>query len=167
MFWKWKCSICGQKHDEVPLCFGCKAPWRYLVKESDFAERVYLDQDICVVDAKLFFIRGHIQIPIIGTNEIFAFSVWCSLSEKSYQKTIERWFEPTRELDDAYFGWLSSHIPIYPETIHLETSVQSRAVGLVPLITLEHTDHPLAIEQHHGITEARWHELALSLLSMQ
>lgn len=53
------------------------------------------------------------------------------------------------------FGWLSTELPIYPDTINLKTNVHMRAVGIRPLIELEPTNHPLAMEQRNGITRLR------------
>ena len=60
----WRCNTCGVEHTEIPLCFGIEAPWRALVPENEFAQRVELTSDQCVVDDQTFFIRGHIEIPI-------------------------------------------------------------------------------------------------------
>ena len=160
----WKCEICGVEHESVPLCFGIEAPWHALVPESEFDKRVELSKDQCVVDGKTFFIRGHIQIPIQNYTEPLAFSVWSSLSEKSFLHMCERWEEPDRGSDEPCFGWLSSPIAAYPSTIHLKLSVQSRPLGLTPLFTTELTEHPLSIDQHSGISIKRWHELAHKLL---
>jgi hypothetical protein len=62
--------------------------------------------------------------------------------------------------EPSYFGWLCNSIPAYPETLHLKTAVHAREVGLRPLIELEATDHPLAIEQRDGITAARVRNIA-------
>lgn len=56
---------------------------------------------------------------------------------------------------DSMFGWLSTELPIYPDTINLKTNVHMRAVGIRPLIELEPTNHPLAMEQRNGITRLR------------
>jgi hypothetical protein len=160
----WHCTICGSEHDEIPTCFGIEAPWRDLVPEAEFARRVQLTADQCVIDDATFFVRGHIEIPIHDFPEPLAFAVWSSLSEKSFRHVCERWTSRRRAADPPYFGWLCSPIACYPSTIHLKLSVQSRAPGLVPAFTVEPTDHPLAIDQHQGITVARWHEIAHSLL---
>jgi hypothetical protein len=135
-----------------------------LVPEDEFDRRVELTQDLCVIDGATFFIRGHIEIPIIDHPDTFCFSVWSSLSESSFRYTQERWSSPDRGNDAPYFGWLSSAIPIYPDTVQLKLSVQTRPPGLVPLMTLEPTKHPLALDQRRGITVQRWHELAHCLL---
>jgi hypothetical protein len=160
-----RCRECGTLLPDVPLCYGADAPWAALgVSDADFEKRVDLTPDQCVVDEEHFFIRGHIEIPVIGSHDVFAWSVWCSLSEKSFLHVSERWFEAERVHDLPYFGWLMTSLPIYPETLHLKTSIQSREVGRVPLVTLEPSDHPLAVEQRNGISLARVEEIAHLLL---
>lgn len=161
---KWNCPICGAEHDEVPICFGIDAPWRALVSPAEFESRVELTKDQCVVDKSSFFVRGHIEVPIHAYPEPLAFSVWSSLSEKSFRHMTQRWSAPDRESDPPYFGWLCSPIPVYPSTIHLKLSVQSRAPGLVPLLTVEPNGHPLALDQRNGIAIKKWHEYAHALL---
>ncbi len=160
----WKCPVCGDVAADLPLCFGIEAPWRRLVPEREFEARVDLTADQCVVDQRSFFVRGHIEVPIDGRAEPLAYSVWSSLSERSFVQMSERWSVADRVDDDPYFGWLSSAIPVYPDTVNLGLSVQSRAVGLTPIFLLEPSAHPLALEQRRGISVARWHELAHLLL---
>jgi hypothetical protein len=156
------CSVCGRSFDGLPLCYGSEAPWYLLgVAKDEFETRVDLTPDQCVVDESNFFVRGHIEIPILNHEESFCWSVWCSLSEKSFLHMSERWIEPERISDPPYFGWLMTPIPYYElDTIHLKCSVQSRDVGVVPLVTLEHTSHPLAVDLHSGITLDRVWEIA-------
>ena len=161
----WKCTVCGEDHNDIPSCFGIEAPWRALVPEAEFSNRVELTKDQCVIDGKEFFVRGHIEIPIIGQSETLAFSVWSSLGEKSFLHLCDHWEDPDRGSDAPYFGWLCSPIHVYPSTIHLKLSVQSRSPGLVPLFTVEPPEHPLSQDQRNGITVQRWHRLAHELLS--
>jgi hypothetical protein len=134
------------------------------VPESEFEQRVDLTPDQCVVDEKHFFVRGHIELPIVGEVETFAWSVWCSLSEKSFLHMSERWFEPERMNDPSYFGWLMTELPCYPSTLHLETNVQPREVGVVPAVFVQSAEHPLALEQQAGISMKRVFEFAHELL---
>ena len=159
------CRACGTHLPDVPLCYGAGAPWRDLgVSETEFEKRVDLTDGQCVVDEQHFFLRGHIDIPVIGSEDVFAWSVWCSVSEESFLQACDRWLEPARIEDPPYFGWLMTSLPVYPDTLHLKTSIQSRDVGCVPLVTIEPTDHPLAVEQHQGITRARVEEIAHVIL---
>jgi hypothetical protein len=160
----WKCKTCGLEHDDLPLCFGFDAPWPMLVPEDEFDRRVELFPDLCMVDGTAFFIRGHIEIPIIDHPDSFCLSVWSSLSKESYEHVKDRWVSPDRGNDPPYSGYLSSAIPVYPDTIHLKLAVQTREPGLIPLMTVEQNKHPLALDQHRGISIQRWHELAHCLL---
>lgn len=160
----WRCPDCGKEHGELPTCLGIDAPWKALVPEEEFEKRVELNQDLCVVDAQHFFIRGHIEIPIIGHSSPLSFSVWSSLSERSFSHVNDRWEAPDRHYDPPYFWWLCSPIPCYPSTLHLKLSVQSRPMGLTPLFTVEPGSHPIAFDQENGITVDRWHHLAHQLL---
>lgn len=161
----WKCSICGVEHDEVPDCFGIEAPWRALVTDDDFDARVELTADYCIVDDETFFVRGHIQIPIHGNPNPLAFSVWSSLSRENFLHMADRSDAVDRANDKPYFGWLCSPVPVYPGTIHLRLSVQSRPPGLTPLFVIQDDDHPLAHDQRNGIDVERWHRLALQLMA--
>ena len=160
----WTCQTCGCEHADIPLCFGIEAPWRALVPESEFAQRVDITPDQCVVDEETFFVRGHIEIPIHDYPESLAFSVWASLSKRSFLHMSERWESSDRASDQPYFGWLSSPIAVYPSTIHLKLSVQPRPPGLTPLFTVEPTEHPLSLDQHNGISVERWREIVHQLL---
>jgi hypothetical protein len=161
----WKCPDCGKEHEDLPICFGIEAPWKALVPEEEFEKRVQLNRDVCVVDEEQFFIRGHIEIPILGHPTPLSFSVWSSLSEQSFLHLSERWDAPDRHNDPPYFGWLCSPIRVYPSTLHLKLSVQSRPPGLTPLFTVEPGSHPIAMDQENGITIGRWHCLAQELMS--
>lgn len=151
------------------MCYGAEAPWRIMgIPEDEVETRVDLTDDQCVIDEKSFFIRGHIPIPVLDSGETFLWSVWCSLSERSFLHACDRWNDSDRMNDPPYFGWLMSRLPGYPDTIHLQTSVQSRAVGLVPHITvLEPSQHPLVLEQRDGITMDRVQEFAHIILHEQ
>ena len=163
----WRCHACGVEHSETPTCFGYEAPWRLLVPDSEFTQRVQLSPDVCIVDEAIFFVRGQVQIPILGNSEPFQLSVWSSLSERSFEHMGERWESPERGTDPPYFGWLSTNIAVYSFNNHLKLSIQSRAPGETPLFTLEPSDHPLSINQHHGISTKRWHELIHLLMHSQ
>jgi hypothetical protein len=76
-------------------------------------------------------------------------------SQASFERAIRLWEDPQRRAEPPYFGWLSVVLPGYPNTLELAMHVHSREVGVRPSFELEHTDHPLAVEQRQGITLAR------------
>ncbi len=107
-----------------------------------------------------FFVRGCLEVPIIGEDEPFVWGVWVTLSKENFERERRPRRDPERVREPAYFGWLSSRIQIYPDTVLLQTKIHTRQVGTRPFVELEPTDHPLAVEQRTGITHARVREIA-------
>jgi hypothetical protein len=151
---------CDHKDGEG-FCFGQNEPdYVASVPVEQRAVRVLMDSDLCIVDDRHFFIRGCLEIPIVETQSTFMWLVWVSLSEKSFNRTVDLWETPARVNEPPYFGWLNCRIPGYPDTTQLKVNVHEREVGKRPAIETEPTDHPLAIEQREGITRQRAESLA-------
>lgn len=167
MNFAFKCTCCGEIHEELPS-FGAAAPLSYYnVPEAEREARCDLGSDDCVVDGKYFFVRGCLEIPIHGESEPFTWGVWVSLSEKSYAEWVEVFGIPKRSHKGPYFGWLNAWLLPYPDTINLKTHVHLRDDGIRPFIELEQTDHPLAVEQREGITRERAIELVTVMMHGQ
>jgi hypothetical protein len=145
--------------------YGAEAPvhW-YSMAPEEVERRGQLSKDQCIIDDQFFFVVGNLEIPVIGSNELFSWDVWVSLSERSFARSCELWEQIGRESEPAYFGWLSTSLPGYPDTVNLKTMVHTREVGRRPRIDLEPSDHPLSLEQRNGITLARVQEIAAMVL---
>ena len=159
------CKCCGEYHEELPMSYGSSVPdYFYDVPTEEQEIRIELNDDLCVIDDEYFFIHGSIEIPIINSSKPFIWDVWVSLSAENFDKTNEYWEVEGREKQiDSMFGWLSTSVPGYPETIELKTMVHTRSIGERPYIELEPTKHPLAKEQMEGITMDRVKEIAEKL----
>ena len=163
--WSFTCRTCRKTHGELPRAWGADSPVYYrLIPEAERQARCELTPDACVIDGQQFFIRGLLEIPVLGESEPFAWIVWCSLSQKNFERSLAVWTKPGREAEPPYFGWLSTELPGYPSTLSLKTRVHTREVGRAPFIELEPTDHPLAVEQRTGISRRRVEEIAERLL---
>ena len=162
---QYRCRVCGLVHDGLPLSYGAEAPelW-FTIPEEERHYRTLLSSDQCEIDNKFFFIVGNIDIPIIDMEDTFSWTVWVSLSKDNYKRAGKLWTKKGRESEPPYFGWLRTRLPVYPDTLNLKTMVHTRPVGKRPYIELEPTDHPLAIEQHQGITQERVQEFAEKIL---
>ncbi|CAM5449240.1 DUF2199 domain-containing protein [Streptomyces microflavus] len=124
-----------------------------------------LSSDQCVIKGQHFFIRGLIEIPVIGGEDVFSWGVWVSLSKENFAGALDVWNTEGREAEKPYFGWLSTELALYSEsTTDLKTNAHTRPVGKRPFIELEPTDHPLAVEQRAGITQDRIREIAIAVL---
>ena len=154
-----QCHTCGQWHAGLPLDYGYDAPdyWsENLRAEADS----FLNSDLCVIKKQDYFIRGLIEIPVIGGSPPFRWGVWTTLSKANFDRIVSLWTDPRLLEEPSYFGWLSNSIDVYPETLNLKTNVHSRAIDERPYITLEPSDHPLSVEQQKGITIERVREIA-------
>ncbi len=158
------CACCGEHRDGPPLSYGSPAPagWKPRYARRRDSE---LTADVCMVKGRHFYIHGLVEIPVRDSGEVFSWGVWVSLSEPNFARAHDLWEDPAREQEPPYFGWFSTELPVYPlPTLGLKTHVLTQAVGRRPLIELEPTDHPLAVEQREGITASRVSELAELLL---
>lgn len=155
------CGTYGQYHKGLPLDIAFDAPiyWNQ-IPEAERDKRGQLTPDFCSIDERDFFVRGLIPIPILESDQVFMWGVWTSLSLKNYSRFVQLWHDPKIVDEPPYFGWLANKLPGYPDSLNLKTNVQSKDVKWRPYITLEPTDHPLAVEQRNGITFARVQQLA-------
>lgn len=143
------------------MSYGTTAPdYWYGIPERERSRRARLTTDTCVIDDQYFFIAGNIVIPVLDGDEPFSWTVWVSLSAENFNRAINLWYKEEREKELPYFGWVSTRIGIYPDTLNLKSVVHTRPVGLRPTIELEPTDHPLTVEQRTGITMRRVQEIA-------
>lgn len=156
--YSWVCRCCGRRHEELPLSWGAPAPICYEgLSEDERVTRAQLADDFCVLDGEHFFIRGLLEIPIIGRRERFGWGVWTTLSKANYERVQRIWGSPDRGKIGPMFGWLSTSLaPFYPETLNLKTNVHLEPPPFIPSIEIQQPcDHPLAIEQRNGISMQR------------
>jgi hypothetical protein len=148
------------------MSYGMTAPayWSDSLAADEASE---LGDELCVIAGEHCFIRGRLVIPVVDgpPGAEFDWGVWVSLSRDNFERAISLWTEAGREDEPPYFGWLSSDLPLYqPSTLNLKTHVLTQPVGQRPLIELEPTNHPLAVEQRGGIHLARVQEIAEAVL---
>ncbi len=136
----------------------------YSIPELERAQRCRLDADTCEVDEEFFFVRGCLEVPIIGATDPFIWGVWVSLSRKNFDTFLRLFTEEHRSNEGPFFGWLSASLKGYPETENLKTTVHLRDHAQRPFVELEPTQHPLSVEQRSGITVARVGEILSAYL---
>ncbi len=149
-----QCQTCGKWHEGLPLDYGYNAPHYWSESLRSDADS-FLTADLCVIKKQDYFVRGLIEIPVIESEHSFRWGVWTSLSKTNFDRMVSLWKDPKLLEEPPYFGWLSNSLSEYPQTLNLKTNVHSRSVEQRPLIVVEPTDHPLAVEQRTGITKQR------------
>ena len=154
-----QCTLCGEVFTGTPA-LSCDHPVHYFdVPESERSSRCSVGTDDCVIDESLFFVRGCLELPVLGGDDDFHFGVWISLSEKSFSEWVATFDKPNRSHIGPFFGWLATELAIYPSTVNLKTMVHLRDEGLRPQVVLDETSHPLAIEQRDGVSIQRLTEI--------
>jgi hypothetical protein len=165
MDYSWTCHCCGKRYETLPFDFAADAPAPWLeLSEKDREKRGAITRDVCVIENEGIFIRGCLEIPVFDHPEAFMWGLWASVSEQSYQRILELWDAPIPENEPPKFGWLCNSVSIYPPAIGLKTNLHLRGGGQRPLIELEPTDHPLALDQRNGISMERVKEIVAELL---
>ncbi|WP_370967696.1 DUF2199 domain-containing protein [Amycolatopsis sp. cg9] len=145
------CTSCGEHHEELPFAYSAPAPafWR-----DDPAD--VLEPERCVIGGEHYFLRGRLVLPVLDAGEDFEWGAWVSVSKDNFFRAEELWDSPRRTAEPPYFGWLATELPGYePGTLNLKTNLHTRPPGERPLIEVEPTGHPLAVEQRDGITLIR------------
>ena len=159
----YKCKCCGRIKRGPPLSYFLKYPeYWFEVPESEREKRsTFLNEgELCQIDQHCF-VKGNVQLPIRDSKDMFAWTVWVSLSPVNFQRALQLWDRDERTCEPPYFGWLSTALPGYPEsTVNLKTHLHFAKPGDRSRIELEPTNHPLAVEQREGITMNRVKEFA-------
>lgn len=164
---KFQCAKCGLEHDVQDLAWHFGEPLQWLGATPEEKERSTLTDEQCELvqnGTVHYFIHALLEIPVKGWTDPFVWGVWCSLSESSNLEIAEAWDSPGRVNIGPHFGWLCNRLPGYPDTLLLKTHVHQRDPGLRPLVELEPTDHPIAIDQREGIEPARLQLIVSELL---
>jgi hypothetical protein len=127
----------------------------------------FLDSEYCAIDNEDFFVRGIIELPVIGAAENFCWGVWGSLSRDNFEALIRAGESKVQPEKMKMFSWLSTQIAGYPDTLSLEMITVIQEPGTRPQFQLERSDHPLALEFYGGITPERVKEITLRNLPPQ
>jgi hypothetical protein len=158
------CACCGKICEGSPS-LAYKRPDHWLQQTDEVCAAGFADDDVCWYEAEdgmHYFIRTILEIPIIGIEEPFLWGVWVSLSKTSYERYIDTYNAP--ELDDSWFGYLCSDLRGYECTWSLGTTVRPRSGKQRPVISINSSDHQLAVDFREGITVSRAQALAEQII---
>lgn len=157
---RFDCSCCGEQKDGLMALAKIKPDIVFVIPEEERQHRIRINSDLCSVDDEHFLVRAVLEIPIRETTECFEFGAWGSLSRKNFQIYFDEFDNPAPTFG-PFFSYVASSLPPYPDLFEAEpkASMHFRPNGLRPLIHLDLCDHPLAIDQHEGITVDRLKEI--------
>src|SRR5437763_1994033 len=120
---KWECGICGREHQELSLDIAYAKPRHYFeVPEAEVSRRVFINSDLCVIDERIFLIRGLLPLPIRGSDKQFGWGVWVLVDQRDFQRYVELYERDAYE-EPAFRGLISATMPPYPDAHLLPVSV--------------------------------------------
>jgi len=162
-FW---CPRCRQFHQGLPVSYAADFPDSYVaLKEAERETRAQISSDQCIIDDEWFFIRGLVEIPILGFQEPFLWGVWATVKKEPFEEISNHWETAGREdLIGPYKGRLDNSLSEYPRTLNLKCTIHIRPVGERPAFCIDEPDHLLAKEQREGISLNRIQEIASHLM---
>lgn len=160
----WRCGSCGELHEGL-LDLGADRPVHCadeLPIEENSALRLtgdFLSRDFCVLGGEDFFVKAMLELELEDCDETFVYGVWSTLSRPNFERYVEGFDGDEQSQDGPWFGWFSTALKGYPDTVNLKCRVHPQDGQARPLIELEPTEHPLSQEQQHGIDLDRLFEI--------
>ncbi|WP_442300657.1 DUF2199 domain-containing protein [Terriglobus sp. 2YAB30_2] len=150
----WVCSTRGEAHSDIPFSFAADFPDPVAsCSHEEFESRVVAGSDQCIVDGKEFFLRGLIEIPILGEEAPFLWGVWALLREGDFDEISDCWEEEGREHRHGPFkGRLANKMSMEPDPFNLQITVRLQEVGQRPVFFIDDPGHPLFLQQKNGIS---------------
>lgn len=164
----WLCRTCGEIHEKLPVSFAADFPDNYanLVPEQRDVQASFTS-DQCVIGQKEFFLRGCLELPILGKNGVFVWGVWASMWEQDFDEIQDSWTENGREnRRGPYKGRLANALTkTYDfQVANLPVTIRVRPAGERSLFLMDEPENPLAVAQRDGITLEEVERLAARLL---
>jgi hypothetical protein len=128
------------------------------LEESELERRANLHPEVCRLDETRHFIRGVAVVPVTDEHEPFEWGWWAEVESDTFQRYLKLYrIDGTSEPPVA--GRLANSPPGFPPALGHPLSIHFRGPAVRPHFTLARSEHPLSIEQHTGITGARFHEI--------
>jgi hypothetical protein len=145
---------------DIPRSLVCALPDAAVaLPEPERTERLVVGNDSCKLDGRRFFLRGNIELRVIGAGATFVWTVWTEVEHAQYKRALALWTRPTRIEEPAYPALCANYLPTYPSTLGLPGELRTRLVGQRFEFRLSAGDHPLIAEQEHGVQVARLREI--------
>lgn len=160
---KYLCASCDQLHEGLPELSVAEpsfieelpAEKRQFVTEMGPSVRAYREGD-----AVHGFVRGRLELPVVGSDEPLRYAVWAGLSRESMIDLAEG-------NEGPWVGLFQSVLPGWPNTLNLKVDVRvPRELGRA-MFTLEPTDHALSVAQREGMSQQQAIDLVTPVVSMK
>ena len=135
----------------------------FLLDEAERDGRTWLSDDAAVLDDERFFVRGLLELPIVGEEGYFGYGTWIEVAQADFTALLELWHDEDGWRSDPFAGTLANELSPYAFTEGLPLELKLRDVRLLPLVELADGEHELVRAQRSGISPHRAHQLAATV----
>ena len=159
------CSVCGEFHAERLLDIRLSLPDAiHALPEDERAARAWLSEDFAVLDERIYYVRGLLELPIPELGSKFGYGVWAELEPEHFNHLLEHWHDEEQEDFHPIAARLANDLAPFDETAGLPIVLQPLSADRLPAVRVRAAGHPLCNAQRDGISAARSEELAATVL---
>ncbi|WP_325546355.1 DUF2199 domain-containing protein [Sphingopyxis sp.] len=157
---QWHCASCDAPHEgRFAVAAFAPDPWPggdgYEENGAIRFDGDFLSEDFCVLDGQYFMVRACLDIPVHGMGTPFSFGAWSTLSRENFDKYLTGFDDGEYPDMGPWSGWLCNQLEDYVGNDPLAVWVVPQADRQRPKLYVMNDDHPLAIDQDHGISPDR------------
>jgi hypothetical protein len=158
------CAVCGTEHDEEALELGYRRP--DAVIDLDAATRaagVFENDDLCVIDAKRFFVRATLPLPVNGRGGNYQIGVWVEVASSDFDRIGKLWTDPGQAAEPPMSATLANEVRLHPDSLGQALLLQLTGPKTRPQVFVRDATYSLGAEQRHGISAHRASEYSVGL----
>ena len=159
----YKCSECGNDHDELPRYWMFKRP----VDGADQVISIALDRKSMARAKARTFVHCEVEIPIAGGKDgVLGFIVWVEVNAADYERLLA--FRENEESSPDWQDWVEGTLanPVTGVPRSFGTPVKFAVVkgDPTPYVKWVEPETPLAKLIEAGASHQHWHDLAAGRL---
>lgn len=145
-----RCAHCNEEHTEVEPAFRRPDAF-FAVPEAERAARVFESDDLVSIDDEAFFLRGVVQLPVLGREAGYAWGFWVKVA-KAHFEVYRRYFDDDPPPEHAGFpGTLANQTRWLPPTLGLPVHVHLGRGRSRPGFVMLDDAHELTRHQTQGV----------------
>lgn len=151
------CACCGRSFDGVfDIGYDHPNPWPHGSRQESGEELLQVGDDRLGTDLCEWgphrFIRCILPLPIIGTDQRFAFGPWGSVNPENFDRYVKHSYDEATGQFEGCFAWLMNTLPGFEFDEWLPCNLIPGAEGERPVLEVHDGSHELARLQEDGIT---------------
>ena len=151
------CPCCGRIFDGIfDVGYDHPDPWPHgnraqSGKDTLAVGKDRLGTDLCEL-GEYRFVRCILPLPIVGTDQRFAFGPWGSVHPDNFDRYVTSSTNPDDAEFEGCFAWLMNPLPVIGSSEPLPCNLIPGAAGERPILEVHDGAHELAELQETGIT---------------